>query len=419
MRIFISAGEPSGDIHAAELVHALKKRLPEAEFLGFGGEHLESAGVRLLYPLVELAVMWFGRVLLNLHKFIRLANQAEAVFRDDPPDALIIVDYPGFHWALAKRAKRHGVPVYYYVPPQLWAWAGWRVEKVRKWVDLLLCSLPFEPDWYRQRGIEGAIDIGHPFFDDDAHRVIDDAFVADRRAESGRLVAILPGSRTQELTRNLPMMLRAAVQLAETHPDVRFAVACLNHRHLQLAEELVAKSGLDRSRIALHAGKTRELIRSAELAWSVSGSVSLELLVEAVPTVILYALRPIELKIARRFMKAKSITLVNLLADRELMPEYLTDGDAAPDLDRWAALWLDNPARRAEASQSLADLRARVARPGAPDRAADAILAALGSRPPHRRSHHRGPHSRRPDRTDNARTIGEAGGNAGSLTKEV
>ena len=382
MRIFISAGEPSGDLHAAELVRELRERLPNAEFLGFGGEHLERQGVKLLYPLVELAVMWFGRVLLNLHKFIGLANRAEAVFRDDPPDALIIVDYPGFHWALAKRAKRHGVPVYYYVPPQLWAWAGWRVEKVRRWVDLLLCSLPFEPDWYRARGIEGAKYVGHPFFDDDAHRTIDSAFVADRRAEPGRLVAILPGSRTQELTCNLPMMLKAAALLAESHPDVRFAVACLHDRHKTLAEDLVVQSGLDRSRIALYSGKTRELIRSADLAWSVSGSVSLELLVEAVPTVILYALRRIDLMIARPFIKAKYITLVNLLADAELMPEYLTDGDASPDLARWAARWLDDPGERERAARALAELRDRVARPGAPSRAADAIVAALKPRTP-------------------------------------
>ena len=147
MRFFISAGEPSGDLHAANLVASIKKLRPDASFVGFGGEHSRAAGVTLIYPLVELAVMWLLRVLWNLPTFFRLADEAERIFRDEKPDAVILIDYPGFHWALAKRAKRHGVPVIYYVPPQIWAWAGWRVKKVQKWVDLVLCSLPFEPDW--------------------------------------------------------------------------------------------------------------------------------------------------------------------------------------------------------------------------------------------------------------------------------
>ena len=130
MRIFISTGEPSGDLHAANLVLSLKKRLPDAEFVGFGGPRMKAAGATLLYPLVDLAVMWFGRVLLNLHKFIKLLNDADRYFETNRPDVAVLIDYPGFHWLLARRAKRRGIPVVYFVPPQLWAWAGWRVKKV-------------------------------------------------------------------------------------------------------------------------------------------------------------------------------------------------------------------------------------------------------------------------------------------------
>ena len=125
-KIFISAGEPSGDLHAANLVTALREHWPDADIQGFGGPRFQAAGGRLLYPLVELAVMWFGRVLWNLHKFIRLLNQAERVFQNDRPDAVVVIDYPGFHWVLARRAKKYGIPVFYFVPPQIWAWAGWR-----------------------------------------------------------------------------------------------------------------------------------------------------------------------------------------------------------------------------------------------------------------------------------------------------
>src|SRR5262249_46819619 len=152
MRIFISAGEPSGDLHAANLIRSLRKVLPDAEFTGFGGSHMKQAGALLLYPLVDLAVMWFLNVFLNLVTFVRLIVKADRFFRDQRPDAVVVVDYPGFHWWIARRAKARGIPVIYFVPPQIWAWAGWRIKKIKKYFDLVLCSLPFEPDWYRARG---------------------------------------------------------------------------------------------------------------------------------------------------------------------------------------------------------------------------------------------------------------------------
>lgn len=388
MRFFISAGEPSGDLHAANLVRSIRKVVPDADFVGYGGTHMARAGVRIQFRLTDLAVMWFGRVLLNLHKFLKLAWDAERYFREHKPDAVIVVDYPGFHWAIAKRAKRQGIPVFFYIPPQIWAWAGWRVKKVRKYVDHVLCSLPFEPAWYHERGVEGATYVGHPFFDEVAHRGLDAAFLDEQRERGGPLIAILPGSRTQEITRNLPVMLRAAARVAEAKPETRFAVACLHDRHKALAERIVAESGLTLERLELVSGRTPELIRLADLAWSVSGSVSLELMAETLPTVILYTVKRLDLVIARPFIKAKYITLVNLLADAELMPEYLTAEDASPDLAAWALKWLDDPAERAKASRALADLRDRVAEPGAPDRAAERIATALGVRP----SIYRGPH---------------------------
>ena len=132
MRIFISAGEPSGDLHGANLIAGAPCAAAEAEFVGFGGPKMSEAGAKLLYPLVNLAVMWFLNVFLNIVTFIRLICRADRYFRDQKPDAVILIDYPGLHWWLAKRAKARGIPVFYYVPPQLWAWAGWRVKKVRR-----------------------------------------------------------------------------------------------------------------------------------------------------------------------------------------------------------------------------------------------------------------------------------------------
>ena len=380
MRIFVSAGEPSGDLHAANLIQALRRRRPDATFIGFGGPRMEEAGAEVLYPLVDLAVMWVGRVLVNLHKFLALASQADRYFRHQRPDAVVLIDYPGFHWWIAWRAKVHRIPVFYYVPPQIWAWAGWRVKKVRKYVDHVLCSLPFEPAWYHARGVPGADFVGHPYFDELAERTLDEAFLAGERALGGPVVAILPGSRTQEVTKNAPIMLRAAAKLARIRPGVRFAVACVHERHRSLMREIVAAEG-EIPDLTIHAGRTPELIRLADVSWAVSGSVGLELMVEALPTLVLYKVRPFDLWLARKFMKSKYISLVNLLADAEVMPEYLTSEDVSAELADWAGRLIGDPAARAEASETLAALRDRVAVPGASERAASRIVDVLESLP--------------------------------------
>ena len=394
MRIFLSTGEPSGDLHAANLIRSLKKLRPGVEVVGFGGPKMAEAGGQVLYPLVELAVMWFVRVLLNIDKFFKLLDDAEREFVANRPDAVVLIDYPGFHWHLAKRAKKHGIPVIYFVPPQIWAWAGWRVEKVKRSIDHVLCSLPFEPAWYHERGYPAAVYIGHPYFDELTERVLDDRFVAEISSRPGPLVAILPGSRTQEVTRNLPIMLRAAAKLANERPDARFAVAALHAKHRGLALRIIERSGLALD-IEVHAARTPELIRVADVAWAVSGSVGLELMVEALPTVVLYKIKAFDLWVARHFIKSKYISLVNLIADAEVMPEYLTPVDVSDELAGHAARWLGDPLERRKASLALAELRDRVAIPGASDRAAGRIVAVLEAPAGPRDATqvlHRGPH---------------------------
>jgi lipid-A-disaccharide synthase len=386
MRFFISAGEPSGDLHAANLIRSLRKLFPDAQFTGFGGTNMEQAGARLLYPLVNLAVMWFLNVLLNILTFVRLIFLADRHFREDHPDAVVLVDYPGLHWWLARRAKARGIPVIYFVPPQIWAWAGWRVKKVQKYVDLVLCSLPFEPAWYHARGVPNAVYVGHPYFDELKDRPLDAEFLAHERERTGKLVSILPGSRTQEIVRNLPDMVRAANKLTSIRPGVRFGIACLHDRHRKLAEGIVAsvlekEDAAPELDIGIHAGKTPELIRLAAVAWAVSGSVGLELMVDALPSVVIYKIKRFDLWVASFFIKSRYISLVNLLADTELFPEYLTWKDVSNDLVRWALLWLDDAVAGEEARASLATLRHHAAQPGASDRAAQRILQWLGQDP--------------------------------------
>jgi lipid-A-disaccharide synthase len=402
MLIFISAGEPSGDLHGSNLVRALRKVIPDAEFVGFGGPRMARAGVALQFQLTNLAIMWFLQVFQNIITFLKLLKQAERYFAEKKPAAVVLIDYPGFHWLLAKRAKKHGIPVYYYVPPQIWAWAGWRINKVKKYVDKVFCSLPFEPKWYAERGYTEAEYTGHPFFDELGGRELDSDFLAEQQSHVGQVVLLLPGSRTLELKRNLPAMLRAAAEVASKQPDVRFDVACHHDGHAELAREIAqqcfdesdrnpsAKRCIPPARLHIYAGRTPELMRLADMAWAVSGSVGLELLHEALPTVVLYKVRKVDLWIARPFIKSKYISLVNLLADEEVMPEYLTDRDVSPELAAWGLRWLTSATERGQASRRLAALRDRVAQPGASERAAASIAEALGVRS--QPTIYRGPH---------------------------
>src|SRR5262249_11252849 len=154
MRIFISAGEPSGDLHGANLIKALRQQRPDLDFVGFGGDRMAAAGCELLYPLCHLAIMWFARALARAPMFLSVFSLADRYLARRRPDAVVLIDCPGFNWWIARRAHFRGIPVFYFVPPQLWGWAGWRVKKMQRFVDHVLCSLPFEEDWYRQRQVK-------------------------------------------------------------------------------------------------------------------------------------------------------------------------------------------------------------------------------------------------------------------------
>jgi len=374
MRIFISAGEPSGDLHGANLIVSLRRLAPDVECVGFGGERMQAAGCRLLYPLSQLAVMWFLRVLANGHIFLSLLSRADRFFHRHRPDAVVLIDYPGFNWWLARRAHFHGIPVYYFVPPQLWGWAGWRVRKMRRWVDEVLCTLPFEESWYRQRGVRAHY-IGHPYFDELPQQALDAAFLALQRARSEKVIALLPGSRSQEIARNLSTLVRAATRIHTDRPDTRFLVACFKTSQRQEVEEYLKGRGL--SYIEPYSERTPEIIHLAHSCIAVSGSVGLELLYQGKPSVIVYRISPLDLFVCRCFKASKYISLVNLLAGKELYPEFLTDRCQAEAIGGHVLRWLSDPAAYEEVRAELTVLRTRVAEPGACARAARYILQLL------------------------------------------
>lgn len=377
MHVFLSAGEPSGDLHGANLARALKARCPGIKLVGYGGEKMAAAGVDLHYPLTRLAVMWFGRVFSHLLTFFRLAARAKRYFRTAKPDAVVLIDYPGFHWHLAKRAKAAGIPVYYFVPPQLWAWAGWRVKKVKRDFAAVLTALPFEEEWYRSRGVRTRY-IGHPYFDALAGQSLDPAFLAGERAKPGPVVGLLPGSRNQEVSANFPMMLDAARKLRSRRPDARFVVAAFNGEQAAVVRNLAFMEGIP---VEVHVGRTPEIIDLCTCCIAVSGSVGLELLNKAKPTVVVYKLTPVAMWVGRQFRTCPYISLVNLLAGEELFPEYLTSKDESAAIAAHLGRWMTDDRSRTAVESKLRALAARLAVPGACDRAAEFLLAEVGGIP--------------------------------------
>jgi lipid-A-disaccharide synthase len=393
MRVFFSVGEPSGDLHGANLIAALRQRLPQCEFVGFGGPRMAAAGCRLHADLTELSVMWLTRVIAKLPRFLQLLRQADAYFRAERLDAVVLIDYPGFNWWVARRAKARGIPVVYYGTPQLWAWASHRVAKMRRFVDHVLCKLPFEQDWFRKRGCHATY-VGHPYFDELRSRRLDPSFVDRQRGLPGALVTILPGSRRQEVEGNSHSFLLAARRIVAAVPGVRFAVAAFNEPQAEFVRQAAAALGVP---VDVHVGRTPELIHAADCCLACSGSVSLELLYHAKPSVILYQISRTGYLIQRRFRRSRYITLVNLLTAKDvatkspaheydpadpgdahvLLPEYLSCTDKSEQLAGHVIEWLTDRTARERVAAGLEQLREQFGQGGASRRAADYLAAVL------------------------------------------
>ena len=401
MNLFFSVGEPSGDIHGANLIRALKAKYTRPEPLhcvGFGGPRMAEAGGELHFDLTSLAVMWVARVLWNIRTFFRLADEAEAYFRDHQPDAVILIDYPGFNWHIARRAKKYGIPVYYYSPPQVWAWRSSRVKKLRELTDMIFSGLPFETDWLSANGCK-VMYVGHPFFDETDLAPFPAAIMSGEKNSAKKIVALLPGSRTQEVKANFPAFLKVISYVRAAVPEISFIVAPFREHHAEMIREMIcrnseAKIFYEAGGIHILPGQAAEVIRAADCCLSVSGSVSLELLEAEKPSVITYRISRLAWWLQWYFRRVKYITLVNLLAaknpfrnyNREyapgcadakeiIFPEYLS----CLDRSRWMAddliRWLTDENAYAATVARLRELKTRVAQSGAAEKAAEFILS--------------------------------------------
>lgn len=375
---FFSAGEPSGDLHAANLIHNLADKIPGVQFRGFGGQMMADRGCKIDFDLTQLAVVGFVEVVPKLKEFFRVADIASDIFKTQRPSAVIVVDFPGFNWHIAKRAKEEGIPVFYYLPPQLWAWGAWRVKKVKKYVDHVFCNLPFEADWYAEREVSSEY-VGHPFFDLVADRKLDQEFLNEQSQWDGTQVAVLPGSRSKEVKNIWPIQLATIRELASRHTKTRFQVACLRADHESYCRSLLTEAD-SKTHIEFHAGKASEIIELADCALMKSGSASLEMMARGTPTVVVYHVSRLLYGIVRRLTDLTSMTLPNLLAEKVVMPEFLAVGSPGKAIDQCIASMdrlLSDPLERKKQSAELAILCKQFAQPGASERTACRLVERL------------------------------------------
>lgn len=398
MRIFFSVGEPSGDLHGSNLIQHLRNANPDFEFVGFGGPKMKAAGCELIYDLTQLAVMFLSKVISNLRFFFGLVDQADEYFANNEVDAVVLIDYPGFNWHIAKKAKTRGIPVYYYGVPQMWAWAPWRVRKIRKYVDHVLCKLPFEKKWFEDRNCSATY-VGHPYFDQLETQTYDEAFLqqANEQLEldEKKLVLLLPGSRDQEVDSNLPVLIDAADRIAAERPEASFAISCYKEKHLEVAKALLDERSNPMAKIELYSDRTPELMKSSTICMACSGSVSLELLYHRKPTVIVYKLKWAYMFAQAILMRTQFMTLTNLMAtddirkktwapsdpdvDDVVMPEYMTTGFPSEKMAANVVSWLANPESMTEKIVRLDELARKYAKPGATERAAEYLLETLSN----------------------------------------
>ena len=373
MHVFISAGEPSGDLHGSNLIGSLKQLDSNIAFSGLGGDRMIAAGITPLVHVKDLSVVGLLKV---AERFFDLSHYLDLVrrhFKKNRPDIVVLIDFPGFNWWVAARAKEFKIPVIYFVTPQLWAWGGWRVEKMKKLVDKVLCNFEFEKQWFHARGVDADL-VGHPYFDELMNRKIETGLVNAIKSKGSPVIGILPGSRSQELHQNLGSQLQAAKLINKKFPSAQFHVACLHQRHADLVWEKMRNASLENIPINIHSGTTKEIICASDCTISVSGSVSLELLQAAVPSAILYqASRPM-IVLAKWLMKCRFISLPNLIADKEFFPEFVSHKPLGTELAMTICDWLENPEKMDLARKNLKGLWSLISKPGACDRAASRVV---------------------------------------------
>ena len=372
----IVAGEASGDMHGAGLVAAMTALDPDLHFCGVGDKALAAQGVDLLYHSRQLAVVGVVEVLSHWREIRAAFNGLSCRLRDTRPSLLILIDFPEFNLILARRAKKLGIPVFYYVSPQVWAWRSGRVRTIARLVDRLVVILPFEEEFYRSRGVGQVTFVGHPLLDMVRTEISPGAFRQHHDiAPEATVIGILPGSRKREITSILPDFIRTARLLKQRKEGLCFLLPLaptLALEDLGLTEEVMAELN-----IKVIGDQRYELMAACDLVMTASGTVTLELAILGVPMVVTYRTAAMTYLLGRCLVNVKYASLVNLVADREVVTELIQQ-EFSPDSLTAAllAIWPGTEKRR-RLIVGLEEVSARLGTPGASNKAARLALELL------------------------------------------
>lgn len=373
--ILISAGEASGDMYAARLAAALRARA-EVQLFGMGGSKMRQAGVEIIADFAEVSVVGILEVFRRLPALLRVRKQLLGEARRRKPHLAILTDFPGFHLRLSRALKGQGVPNVYFVCPQFWAWRPWRANLVRRRFVRGLCIFPFEQDWYRARGVTADF-IGHPLVGHVAATRTRQQFAAAHGLDTNRpIVALLPGSRAEEIARHMPPLMQAC-HLINERSSAQFVLALApGLRGPQISPHVPPSVPV---RIVEH--ETYNALGAADLAIVSSGTATVEAALMNAPMIVIYRVAPLTAAIARLLVRTPHFAMVNLIAGKRIVPELVQKNLTSERLAGDALRLLESPRARAEMQAELSVVREKLGPQGAIERAADEIAGLLGSLP--------------------------------------
>lgn len=375
-RVLLSCGEASGDLYAGALARALRAIAPDVQLSGLGGPELASAGADLVADYRGLAATGLTEVVALVPRFFATLDRMAQWAERERPDVLVVIDSPELNFRLARRIKALGVPVVYYVVPQVWAWRRRRLHAIKTFADLVLPIFPFEEALYRERGIPVRF-VGHPLVDLARASAPRDRFLrAHGLQPEAPTVALLPGSRANEVRAILPGLLDAAELVASQVPGVQ----CVLARAPRLGDELFRAARTRASRVVVVEQDADAVLASADVALTASGTATVQAALHDTPMVIVYRLSPLTYRLGRRFVMVNTFGMVNLIAGSTIVPELIQEDFTPHAVAREAVAILTDSDRRARMREGLACVRDRLGAPGASDRAARAILDFIAER---------------------------------------
>ena len=367
----ISCGEPSGDLYAAELAREIRREDPSAIITGFGGERLRAAGAELQGDFSGLSVTGLLEVVRLLPRTYRMYRRLVAAARATRPDVFVAIDFPDFNFTLARALRKLGVPIVYYISPQLWAWRAGRMKTMRRIADRVLVIFPFEEQIYRDAGVPVQW-VGHPLLDlMPAERPRPELRRSLGLHEDQPVVALLPGSRRNEVREILPTLVAAAALIRQRVPQAQFVVARAPHVADDLLTPLQQLTGAP---AVVVDGRADDVLGAADLALVASGTVTVQAALHECPMVVVYRLAPLTYRLGRRFVRVDTFAMANLVAGRQVVPELIQDDFTADRVAAEAIDILTRPERATAMRDALRDVHARLGTSGASRRAAHAVL---------------------------------------------